>query len=281
VFDTVISSGLRSLSVSIPPLPTQRRIAGILGALDDKIEVNRRINRTLEAMAGALYKHWFVDFGPFQDGEFAESELGLIPKGWRVGNLGQVARNEKIVVDPQDLDPDTPYIGLGDMPKGSITLDTWGMARDSTSTKFSVKRGQILFGKLRPYFKKVGIAPVDSVCSTDILVLSPKRPMHYGMVLSQLIQQEFIDYTEAVSGGTRMPRVNWKMMAKYPMALPDITIAQRFDEIVKPWVETIIKNVAENHTLAATRGYLLPSLLSGEISVEAGEEVIVKAARER
>jgi type I restriction enzyme S subunit len=81
---------LRNTPVTLPPLPTQRRIAQILGRLDDKIEVNRRINRTLEAMAQALYKHWFVDFGPFQDGPFVKSELGLIPEGWRVGTVEQM-----------------------------------------------------------------------------------------------------------------------------------------------------------------------------------------------
>jgi type I restriction enzyme, S subunit len=81
---------LHRLRVMCPPLPIQRRVAEILGRLDDKIEVHRRINRTLEAMAQALYKEWFVDFGPFQDGEFVESELGLIPKGWGVKGLSEV-----------------------------------------------------------------------------------------------------------------------------------------------------------------------------------------------
>ena len=78
--------------VKIPPLPTQRRIAQILGRLDDKIELNRRLNRTLEAMAQALYKHWFIDFGPFQHGHFVASDLGPIPKGWEVRQLGDVAK---------------------------------------------------------------------------------------------------------------------------------------------------------------------------------------------
>ena len=81
---------MQDFEIPLPPLPIQRRIAEILGRLDDKIEVNRRINRTLEAMAQALYKHWFVDFGPFQDGEFVESEVGLVPKGWEVKALADI-----------------------------------------------------------------------------------------------------------------------------------------------------------------------------------------------
>jgi len=83
---------IKSYRVALPPLPVQRCIAEILGRLDDKIEVNRRINRTLEAMAQALYRHWFVEFGPFRDGEFVESELGAIPKGWEVSNVGDVCQ---------------------------------------------------------------------------------------------------------------------------------------------------------------------------------------------
>lgn len=83
---------IESFEIPLPPLPTQRRIAEILGRLDDKIETNRRINRTLEAMAQALFKHHFVDFGPYQDGPFVESELGLIPEGWEVTSVGSVCQ---------------------------------------------------------------------------------------------------------------------------------------------------------------------------------------------
>ncbi|MFL5800786.1 MAG: restriction endonuclease subunit S, partial [Roseiflexaceae bacterium] len=179
--------------------------------------------------------------------------------------------------DPQEVARDTPYIGLADMPQGSIALDTWGMAGDSISGKRLMKKGQILFGKLRPYFKKVGVAPVDGVCSTDILVIVPKLPVCYSLVLCQLTQQDFIDYTTAVSDGTRMPRVSWQMMAKYPIVLPKVEVIERFNKIVEPWIHIIINNVFENRALAITRDYLLPRLLSGAISVEAAEEVVADA----
>ena len=265
--DYVSLNDQRQMTITLPPLPIQHRIAEILGRLDDKIEINRRINRTLEAMAQALYKHWFVDFEPTRDGQFVENEVGLVPKGWRAGTLGETAKNEKTLVDPQKVDPQTPYIGLADMPQGNIALDTWGIAGDSVSTKSQVKRGQILFGKLRPYFKKVGVVPVDGVCSTDILVVVPRQAEYFSMMLCLLTQQEFIHYTEAVSDGTRMPRVSWEMMAKYPMVLPDLAATSQFDEIVRPWLETITRNVVENRALAATRDYLLPRLLAGEVEV--------------
>lgn len=258
---------LHRLPVSLPPLPTQRRIAQILGRLDDKIEVNRRINRTLEAMAQALFKHHFVEFGPYQNGPFVDSDLGPIPQGWKVGTLGQIARNIKNGIDPTTLNPTTPYIGLADMPQGSITLDTWGAAGESISEKNVMNKGQILFGKLRPYFKKVGVVPIDGVCSTDILVIEPKNKDFLGLVLCQLSDQDFIDYTTAVSSGTRMPRVSWNMMGKYQIALPPSEIAKRFSNKVQQWSEIIVHNTLESRKLAEIRDYLLPRLLSGEIEV--------------
>lgn len=259
--------------INLPPLPIQRRIGQILGRLDDKIEVNRRINATLEAMAQALYKHWFVDFGPFQEGNFVASELGLIPEGWRVGTLGELSATSKKVIQPEQASPDTPYIGLSDMPKGSIILENWGSSEDSISTKLKFQRGDILFGKLRPYFKKVGIAPIDGICSTDIYVITPKHDFAYGFVLCTLIQQEFIDYTDSVSDGTRMPRVNWSMMARYPIPIPPNKVLERFNQYLEAWLRVIPNNILESRQLALTRDYLLPKLLSGEIGVAAAEMV--------
>lgn len=120
---SITSSDLLRLEVPYPPLPTQRRIAQILGRLDDKIEVNRRINRTLEVMAQALFKHWFVDFGPFQAGPFVESELGLIPEGWRVRPLPEVIE----VNPPRSLSKGqaAPYLEMSNMPTNSSRALDW------------------------------------------------------------------------------------------------------------------------------------------------------------
>ncbi|MBI2976296.1 MAG: restriction endonuclease subunit S, partial [Chloroflexi bacterium] len=119
--------------LSLPPLPEQRAIAHILGALDDKIELNRRMNRTLESMARALFKQWFVDGAE---------------EGWEAGKLGDIAENVRRGAQPSDIEPETPYIGLEHMPRRSVALTEWGQAEQVTSNKFWFKRGEILFGKL-------------------------------------------------------------------------------------------------------------------------------------
>jgi type I restriction enzyme S subunit len=293
VFDTVTTDTLNALEIYLPPFPEQRAIVHILGALDDKIELNRRMNETLEGIARAIFKSWFVDFDPVWarvDGEqpygmdaetaalfpdaFVDSELGPIPEGWRVGTLGGIAKNPRRGVQPDAVQPDTPYIGLQHMPQKSIALAEWGEAQDVTSNKFSFAAGEILFGKLRPYFHKVGVAPVDGVCSTDILVITPTLEEWHGVVLCYVSSEEFVNYTTAVLTGTRMPRTNWRDMSRYEIALPPPIVAATFGRLVLPLVDAIRNNILQSRTLAQLRDTMLPKLISGQLRVPEVEEIV-------
>jgi len=251
-------SSLKEFTVPLPPLTEQRAIAQVLGALDDKIELNRRMNETLEEMAQALFQSWFVD----------ATQVSL-PKDWREGRLGEVSENPRRSVQPNQIESSTPYIGLEHMPRCSIALLEWGQAEELESNKFEFKRGEFLFGKLRPYFHKVGVAPIDGVCSTDILVITPKEPEWFGFVLGHISSVDFVNYTDAHSTGTKMPRTNWQDMARYEVALPPKSLAANFTEQIHPLIERIIANIHESRTLAALRDALLPKLLSGELRVPA------------
>ncbi len=274
----------------------QRAIAYILGTLDDKIELNRQMNATLEAVARALFKSWFVDFDPVcakADGRdpglpqhlaalfpdaFEDSELGEIPEGWRTGHLGDVAENPRRGVQPEEIVPSTPYIALEHMPRRSIALSEWSDADALESNKFEFKRGEILFGKLRPYFHKVGVAPVDGVCSTDILVVAPTQPEWFGFVLGNVSSVDFVEHTNAGSTGTKMPRTNWQHMTRYELALPPPALAAAFNTRVQLPIDRIIKNIHESRTLAALRDALLPKLISGELRVKDAERIIGERA---
>jgi type I restriction enzyme S subunit len=289
---------LDHLTVPLPPLPEQRAIAHILGTLDDKIELNRRMSETLEAMARALFKAWFVDFEPvraklagrWQRGQslpglpahlydlfpdrLVDSELGEIPEGWKVGTLGNVAENPRRSVQPNSIPPDTPYIALEHMPRRCIALSDWGTAEGIESNKFEFRKGEILFGKLRPYFHKVGVAPVDGVCSTDIVVVCPRTPHWFAFVLCVVSSDDFVEFTNAGSTGTKMPRTSWADMARYEIALPPDALAQAFNAIVRRQVDRLIAAVHESRTLAALRDALLPKLISGEIRVKDAERFL-------
>ena len=286
-------SELRKVGLLLHPLAEQRAIAAVLGALDDKIELNRRMNATLEGLARALFKAWFVDFEPVRakmagrptglpaeiDALFPdEMEMGEEgverPRGWRVGRLGDVAENPRRGVQPENIEPDTPYIALEHMPRKSITLNDWGTADDLASNKYEFLKGEILFGKLRPYFHKVGVAPLDGVCSTDILVIQPREDSWFGFVLGHVSSVELIDHTTALSTGTKMPRTNWQDIASYQVILPPTGIAAAFTELVNDFVARIQVNIEESRTLAALRDGLLPKLMAGEVRVNQVEEAI-------
>ena len=282
------------IRVRWPPLPEQQAIAYILGTLDDKIELNRRMNETLEAMARAIFKSWFVDFDPvraklegrqppglspelaglFPD-SFEDSELGEIPKGWRAGCVSDVGQSARDVVKPAEVDKETPYIGLQHMPRRSIALGDWGSASEVSSNKSAFNTGDILFGKLRPYFHKVGVAPVSGVSSTDVLIVRPLNPEYFGLLLGVLSSIEFINYVDAASTGTKMPRTNWGDMGKYPLVIPAREVSAAFTQgFVRPLIGRIRENIHESRTLGALRDTLLPRLLSGELGANLNSTAI-------
>lgn len=279
-----------AFKITLPSIAEQREIAAVLGALDDKIELNRKTAATLEAMARALYRSWFVDFDPviaksegrvpahmgddtaalFPDG-FSDDGL---PEGWRSGCLGELADNVRVGADPSTIDPETPYIGLEHIPRKSITIGEWGVADDVGSTKTQMRMGQFLFGKLRPYFHKVGLVPVDGICSTDILVIEAKQDQWREFVLSAISSADLVDHVNAASTGTRMPRAKWQDLAAYEIAIPPDAVYQRYSEAVRPMHDRILAQIKESRTLAALRDTLLPQLMSDELRVPAAREIV-------
>ena len=288
-------SDLAKLSVPYFSVQKQRRIAKILGTFDDKIELNRQMNETLEATARAIFKSWFVDFDPVKakmDGRkppcmdaktaalfpsaFQNSALGEIPKGWEVGILGEIAKNIRHSVKASEIDSSECFIGLEHMPRRNIALSQWQIDAEIASNKYRFRQGEILFGKLNPHFHKVGVAPIDGICSTDILVIRPIDSEWFGTVLGFVSSDNFVAYTTAFSKGTTLPRTNWKDMSSYKTVLPKIEIAQKYTGFIQPIIKRIIENIHQSHTLAQTRDTLLPKLLSGEIRVDNANEILEK-----
>jgi len=179
----------RAVWVDLPPLPEQRAIAEVLGALDDKIEANRRIAATVDAFAKA-------------EVEAAQSRAdNVLP-------LGDLLRRVNDIAQPAALDAATVYVGLEHMPRGSIFLTEWGVAEALASAKARFQPGDILFGKLRPYFKKVAVAPSAGVCSTDVLVLRPRHSTQRAFALVVCASDGVINYASA---GSRMSRLAWNL----------------------------------------------------------------------
>ena len=175
---------------------------------------------------------------------------------------------------PEEIGSGTPYIALEHMPKRCIALSDWAAGEGLESNKFEFKRGEILFGKLRPYFHKVGVAPLDGVCSTDIVVIAPRSKDWFGFVLGHVSSDAFVDYTNAGSTGTKMPRTSWADMARYGLVLPPKSVAARFSHLIQSSVDRIIAAIHESRTLAALRDTLLPKLISGDLRVKDTQKLI-------
>ena len=277
-------SDLRRLSISIPSLDTQVKIELLLGVLDDRIALLRQTNATLEAIAQALFKSWFVDFDPVrakQQGHapagmdeataalfparLETSALGPVPKGWRVGALGDLAQVVKTQVQPSVLDSSIKYVGMEHVPRKSLSLVNWGTAVGLESAKAKFDAGDVLFGKLRPYFHKVVIAPFSGVCSTDILVCQAKQDGYYGLAVMHLFSTSLVDYADRLSNGAKMPRIGWADIAAYPLVIPSLDVATSYALATAPMLERMKANVFQAKTLSTLRDTLLPRLISGRL----------------
>lgn len=252
-----------------PQLPIQRKVGAILSAYDNLIENNRRRMEVLEEMARAIYREWFVHFRflGYENIETVDSEHGEIPEGWKIGQLGDIAEEVRRNTKPSDLPPDTPYVGLAEIPRRSIALYEWGKASDAGSSKLQFKKGEILFGKIRPYFHKVVVAPVDGICSGDIIVIVPRTSDMLALTLSVVNSDYFVAHATASSKGTKMPRADWEVLVNYPIIIPESSILKKFNLFIENSLDLIQTLIFLNRSLQKARDLLLPRLVSGKIDV--------------
>jgi len=257
---------LRNLPIPLPPIGVQESIAETLSAYDDLMENNRRRMALLEESARLLYREWFVRLR-FPGNERAHITDG-IPEGWERKTLGDICTDLRETVSPDALEPDTPYIGLEHIPRRSISLTEWGAAEVVTSTKLRYKTSDILFGKIRPYFHKVGIAFTDGVASSDAIVIRANTDELRSLVLMVVSSDEFVaEASQTMREGSKMPRADWKHMIKYPVILPPPGLLADFTETVTAITDQLRNLCFQNQKLRTARDLLLPKLMSGEISV--------------
>ena len=286
-FRELSGAALKRIRIPFPTLPEQRAIAEILGALDDKIELNRRMNETLEAMARAI-DDWFVDFGPTRakmEGRepYLTPEVWRLfpdridvdtgaPESWRPGSLGDIAVSEHRAVAPAEIAADTPYIDLEHMLRRSIALSRWSGADQVKTPKLRFDAGELLFGRLRPYFHKVGVAPFDGICSTTIAVVRPVSQEWSAPVLACISSASFIDFADRSSTGTTMPQTSWEALSRYELAIPPPALAAAYGDAVAPMLDQIVATGHESHALALARDSLLPRLMSGRLRLRDAEK---------
>ncbi|MED0654699.1 restriction endonuclease subunit S [Anoxybacillus geothermalis] len=273
-FPQITFSEVKEMVINLPPLKEQQRIVEVIDSLTEKIELNLKINETLEEMAMTLYKHWFVDFGPFQDGEFVESELGMIPKGWSICELEEIVEkiNERVKAGEHLFS--LPYVPIDVLNQKSLMINGYKHGSEAKSSLVKFYKGDILFGAMRPYFHKVCIAPFDGITRTTCFVLRPKNNDYYAFVVATIFREETIDYANSHSKGSTIPYADWETLSKMKVILPPLQYLKEYNEKVVPLFKLMIQNFLNNEELVKTRDYLLPRLLSGEIDVSKAEKQV-------
>lgn len=256
---------IKSISVMLPDLPTQRRIASILSAYDDLIENNRRQIKLLEEAAQRLYREWFVELR-FPGHESVKVVDG-VPEGWMKGTFDDICIIKKDALTPDKISPGMPYIGLEHIPRNDFCLADWGMSEEVNSNKFRFNVGDILFGKIRPYFHKVGFTICNGICSTDSIVMNANDE-YYCLLLMTASSDEFVDYTyQTCKEGAKMPRADWNTMKMYPVLIPDSVLLRRFNKQISAIKDKCTVLALQNRQLTEARDRLLPKLMSEETEI--------------
>jgi type I restriction enzyme S subunit len=293
VFPNLSTGDINAFEIPWPEESVRTCIAHILGTLDDKIELNRRMNRTLEKMAAALFKSWFIDFDPVHakaDGRdtglpaeiadlfpdsFDDSDLGPIPKGWKVASMKDLAD-----VNARTIKRDYPhvrirYVDISSVSQGSLDqTTTYDLADAPSRAKRLVQTGDTIWSCVRPNRKAYLYIdrPADNlVVSTGFAVLSP-RIVPASYLHQWVTTQVFVDYLTAYATGAAYPAVTADTFETAKMILPGKDILKAFHDLVGPLRTRIAHNQRQNRRLSGLRDTLLPKLISGEIEAPAAEE---------
>jgi len=275
----ISSTTIGKYPIKVPSIKVQKQIASILKSLDDKIEVNRKINENLEQQAQALFKSWFVDFDPFKNGEFVESELGMIPKGWRVGKLSSFG---KVICGKTPSKAESSYYG-GDMPFIKIPdMHNKVFVEQSEDNLSRLGDESQSAKRIPPYSILVScIATVGLVCintkeshtNQQINTIIPDLPIFRYYLYQKLLSIK--DYLINLGrGGTATLNVNTKTFGNIKIIKPQDDVLSEYEELVTPLFNKIERNQEQSRRLAELRDTLLPKLMSGELKVNEIEDVL-------
>jgi type I restriction enzyme, S subunit len=290
-------SAFGRLDILLPPSYEQHAIASILGALDDKIELNRRMNETLEAMAMAIFKDWFVDFGPTRAkaegcAPYPAPEIWALfparlddedkPEGWRCGLL-----QELVNFNPSEVLPKgtlAPYLEMAALPTSGPIPDQPVERAYSSGTKF--RRGDTLVARITPCLENGKTAFLLNLSagavgwgSTEFIVMRPVPPVPNPYAYLVAREPDFRNHAiQSMTGTSGRQRVRTEALEQFVVAIPAAAVWRAFAELVDPMFEQIRANGDESQTLARTRDLLLPKLMSGEIRLRDAEKIIEAAA---
>lgn len=256
---------LKKFEILLPSLPTQQKIVSILKSLDDKIEINRKINENLEQQAQALFKSWFVDFEPFKNGEFIESELGMIPKGWRVGSIYDYI--DVVYGAPyksslfNDKKEGLPLIRIRDLKTNAPQFYTPEIL---PNTEF-VKAGDIVAGMDAEFIPYVWLGE-KGVLNQRCCKFRGKNEAISNYYILFLIKPE-LEYVQSYKTGTTVSHLGKSDIDRFRFVTPPLDVVKSFSDLVDGMLKELVNRANESRRLAELRDTLLPKLMSGELKV--------------
>ena len=263
------TSILSECPIPLPSFPTQQKIASILSSLDDKIEVNRRINEQLEELAQALFKSWFVDFEPFKDGEFVESELGMIPKGWTTISLSKMADYLNGLAmqkfRPLQGEKGLPVLKIKELGQDSCNETSELCSPSLVNEKYIVNDGDVIFSWSGTLLVKIWCGGVCGLNQHLFKVTSEKYPKWFIYLWTKYHLDRFIRI--AKDKAVTMGHIKRGELDTSFAIVPNEEKMKEIDGLMASLIEQIIANNIEIHHLTTLRDTLLPKLMSGEIDV--------------
>ncbi len=259
-------SDLERMKIIYPPLPVQQKIAAILSAYDDLIENNNKRIALLEKAAEEIYREWFVRmrFPSWDQVKFVKG----VSEGWERTPISKLSSEVRNGVKIKNIDPNTKYLGLEHLPRKSIAVTSFDTVESVQSDKLLFKERDILFGKIRPYLHKVVLAHFSGACTSDTIVIRPKKREYEGFLLFTVFSETFIELAAVSSKGTKMPRADWDFLKKLEILLPPEPLLQAFQSQFEAQFEALCKYLNQNELLKQSRDLLLSRLISGKLPVD-------------
>ncbi len=276
---TLNRNHVHPIPVEWPPLDEQRRIAAILGALDDKIELNRKMNRTLEEMAQAIFKSCFIDFDGHDD--LVDSELGPVPRGWEVGSPDAFVEFDPSI--PLRKGTEAVYADMKAIPTSGPAVSEWTRRAYAGGSRF--QQGDTLLARITPCLENGKSALVDFLAesevafgSTEFIVLRPRPGVPRAWPYCLVRHEPFRTHAIAnMTGSSGRQRVSAGALLGFRLAVPPAEVLGRFGAVTDPLFERITANTREATTLADLRDTLLPKLISGEVRVPEADAAVAEA----
>ncbi len=267
-FAEVSGKTMKDIEVVVPKeKEDQRRIASILSSLDRKIELNNKINADLEEMAQAIFKNWFVDFEPFKDGKFVDSELGMIPEGWKVGTLGDITKNKSAKVKERN---DVKV--LSPVTTGELVLSEEYFTKQVFSSSIAkykiVNKGNFAYNPARVNIGSLGRNEFDfDGCVSPVYVVFSVLDGYENYFDLFRKTDFFKDSVASLAIGGVRQSLSYDDLSSIEVIIPSENAVEEFNNLYNQMKKTIKANKLENSRLSLLRDTLLPRLMSGELEV--------------